>query len=117
MKKSITQTEIEYVFKHYHPLLNTEDIHDRFLGLDMIGNEFSKPLKYIPEIIDELQGMFNQHEWFMNAIDKLDYFFFNFYNDKILMNLGYIKDVNNLSLKDNVWNLYLKVLKELNYEY
>lgn len=102
---------------------------------DILGDRFLFEEKSIQEILDtELMPIcHNKHDWFLKAtanlqdwierafyrkrysIEKINEFFYNFYNEEKILKAS--KPTDDYETKfDAIWDLYVSVLKELNYD-
>lgn len=121
--------QIELNYKNYI----TQDWKQSEL-LDILGNKYWFDEKSIQEILDdELMPICQEyHDWFLKAtanlqnwierafyrgnypIEKIDAFFHNFYNEEELLKASRPTKDSNTEF-DEIWDLYVKVLKELNF--
>jgi hypothetical protein len=103
--------------------------------LDILGDRFWFEEKSIQEILEsELRPICHEpHDWFLRAtanlekwierafyrkiypIEKIDDFFYNFYNEKELLKASQPTE-DDLNEFDAIWDLYVKVLRELNFD-
>ena len=124
------QKEILFNYKTY-----IKQKFTKFELLDILGNKFVFEEKAIQEILDsELMVYFQEyHDWILKAIENLkdwierafytkqypienaNYFFTYFYNEKSVVEV-----LSNIKSKDtqfdSMWDFYVRILKELNYD-
>lgn len=134
-QNSILMTRLEWDIKNTIPFLKSEDIEDRFWATQVLGEQHFGKIETIPQILEKIEYYYRtEHHWFLMCmrdlnfyiqsafynflypVDKFNEFFRHVYTEKSIKEALHDRTKTE-TLFDGVWDMYVKVLSELGYEY